>query len=46
MGNMVDCFSCFDILGLVIIVKIGDMKGGGLYNIVYLMIIDEKGNRF
>lgn len=46
MGNIVDCCNCFDIFGLVIIVKIGDIKGGGLYNVVFLMIIDEKGNRF
>lgn len=40
-----DCFSCFDIPGLVITVKTGDTKGGGLHNTAYLTIIDEKGNR-
>lgn len=45
MGNLVDCMICFDFLGLIIIVKIGDMKGGGLYNIVYLIFIDDRGNR-
>lgn len=45
MGNTVDCFSCFDIPGLVITVKTGDTKGGGLHNTAYLTIIDEKGNR-
>ncbi|KAL9962848.1 hypothetical protein ACROYT_G031994 [Oculina patagonica] len=45
MGNTVDCFSCFDIPGLVITVKTGDTKGGGLHNAAFLTIIDEKGNR-
>ena len=45
MGNTVDCCSCFDIPGLVITVKTGDTKGGGLHNAAFLTIIDEKGNR-
>lgn len=45
MGNTVDCMSCFDSPGLLITVKTGDTKGGGLHNAAFLTLIDDKGNR-
>ena len=45
MGNALDCYSCFDVPNLMVTVKTGDTKKGGLHNTAYLTLIDEKGNR-
>ncbi|KAK3755758.1 hypothetical protein QZH41_019984, partial [Actinostola sp. cb2023] len=43
MGNVNDCFSCFDYPNLIIAVKTGDTKGVGLHNCAYITLIDDKG---
>lgn len=45
MGNSLDCMTCFDLPCLIITVKTGDTKGGGLHNAAFLTLIDERGNR-